>query len=250
MELDLKKLNAEFEQQSATSIIDWTYKTFAPDTIKLSTSFGAEGMVLIHLLKDRLDQPRVFTIDTGRNFQETYDVWQEAIDRYQIEIEAFGPAAADLTGLLNKQGPNLFYKSVENRKQCCHVRKVLPLARALADAKVWISGLRRGQGEARKDIDIITWVEQHQVFKIHPLANWFEANVWEFVRNNNVPYNKLHDQGFPTVGCAPCTRPVRPAEGLRSGRWWWEEDEHKECGLHLEDGKLVPKKQAPNNYTI
>ena len=249
MDIDIKALNEQFEDQSATSIIQWVYETFDRSEVKLSTSFGAEGMVLIHMLKEAVDQPRIFTIDTGRNFQETYDVWQEAINRYQIEIEAFYPDPQDLAELQNRAGPNLFYESVENRKQCCHVRKVKPLKKALADAKVWISGLRRQQGEMRRELDFVSWVEQHQVYKICPLANWFESNVWEFIRQNGVPYNKLHDQGFPTVGCAPCTRPVRPAEDIRSGRWWWEKDEAKECGIHLEDGKLKPKK-PPINYNI
>jgi len=249
MKLDVSALNQELENQSATAIISWVYDTFDPGSVKLSTSFGAEGMVLIHLLKARIPSPRVFTIDTGRNFQETYDVWQEALDRYRIGIETYYPDPADIAQLVNKKGPNLFYRSVENRKQCCHIRKVKPLVHALADAEVWISGLRRQQGDERRDIDIISWVEQYQVYKICPLANWFETNVWEFIRNNQVPYNKLHDQGFPTIGCMPCTRPVRPAEGIRSGRWWWEEGEKKECGIHLEDGKLKPEK-PPVNYSI
>ena len=165
MQLDIQKLNSEFEKQSATSIIDWTFKTFDPESVKLSTSFGAEGMVLVHLLKERIEKPRIFTIDTGRNFQETYDIWQEAMDRYQIDIEAFHPDPADLAELTNREGPNLFYKSVENRKKCCHVRKVRPLRKALAGAKVWISRLRRKQGETRETIEILSWVEQYQVFK-------------------------------------------------------------------------------------
>jgi phosphoadenosine phosphosulfate reductase len=229
--------------------VEWVYKTFSSSEVKLSTSFGAEGMVLIHLLKQMVDEPRVFTIDTGRNFQETYDVWQEVVDRYKIHIEAFGPDPADLAVLVNEVGPNLFYASVENRKNCCHVRKKKPLKKALADAKVWISGLRRQQGQTRQHLDIISWVEDHQVLKVCPLANWFEANVWEYIRENGVPYNKLHDKGFPTIGCAPCTRPVRPAEDMRSGRWWWEADEAKECGIHFEDGKLVRDK-PPVNYKI
>jgi phosphoadenosine phosphosulfate reductase len=248
MELDLTALNEQFDGRSATSIIHWVYETFDPSVVKLSTSFGAEGMVLIHLLRQEVEKPRVFTVDTGRNFQETYDVWQEAMDKYQIEIETFGPDPADIAELTKKDGPNLFYKSVENRKACCYVRKVKPLKKALADADVWISGIRRQQGQTRRDLDFISWVEQHQVYKVCPLANWFEATVWEFIRENGVPYNKLHDQGYPTIGCQPCTRPVRPAEDPRSGRWWWEKDEKKECGIHL-DEKVEPKK-PPINYKI
>ena len=177
MEIDIKKLNQEFEERTASAIAEWVYKTFDPSDVKLSTSFGAEGMVLIHLLKQMVDEPRVFTIDTGRNFQETYDVWQEVVDRYKIHIEAFGPDPADLAALVNKAGPNLFYESVENRKNCCYVRKKKPLKKALADAKVWISGLRRQQGQTRQHLDIVSWVEEHRVFKICPLCGFVEESA-------------------------------------------------------------------------
>jgi len=249
MELDLKSLNAQFEDKSATSIIASLYDLYGESEVKLSTSFGAEGLVLIHLLAEAVKHPRIFTIDTGRNFQETYDVWQDVIDKYRIPIEVYYPDPQDIAALNNQAGPNLFYENVENRKQCCFIRKVKPLENALKDAKVWISGLRRQQGETRNDLDIITWVEKHQVYKICPLANWFESNVWDMIRNNHIPYNKLHDQGFPTIGCAPCTRPIRPAEDSRAGRWWWEADEKKECGIHFEDDKIVRKKPGIN-YSI
>ncbi len=241
--------NKSFEDKSAIYILEWAYRQFPKERIKLSTSFGAEGMVLIHLLAELVGDPRVFTIDTGRNFQETYDVWQEAIKKYGIQIETHYPDPREIAKLCNEQGPNLFYASVENRKRCCHVRKVLPLDDALADTDIWISGLRRQQGQTRSEIPIITWNEKYSLYKICPLANWLETNVWEFIRNNGVPYNALHDRGFPTIGCAPCTRPVRPAEDIRSGRWWWEQEEKKECGIHIQDGKTV-RRQPPPDYTI
>jgi phosphoadenosine phosphosulfate reductase len=249
MKLNLKALNEGFENSTATSIIDRIYELFDVNDVKLSTSFGAEGLVLIHLVAQAVEHPRVFTIDTGRNFQETYDVWQEVMEKYKIPIEVYYPDPEDIARLNDQAGPNMFYKSVDNRKQCCFVRKVKPLKKALKDAKVWISGLRREQGITRNELDIISWVEEHQVFKVCPLANWFESNVWDMIRNNQIPYNKLHDKGFPTIGCAPCTRPVRPAEDKRSGRWWWEADEKKECGIHIEDGKIVRKKPGID-YTI
>jgi phosphoadenosine phosphosulfate reductase len=249
MTLNLEKLNETFDNTSATEILKWTFDHFEAGRIAMSTSFGAEGMVLIHMLVSMGLKPRIFTIDTGRNFQETYDVWEETIKRYGVEIEAYYPDPEALRELVKTEGPNLFYNSVENRQNCCNVRKVQPLTRALADADVWLAALRRGQGESRRELDIVARSEQHDVIKICPLANWFEENVWTYVRSNGVAYNKLYDQGFLTIGCAPCTRPVRPAEGIRSGRWWWEEDAKKECGIHIEDGKVVRKK-APTNYQI
>jgi phosphoadenosine phosphosulfate reductase len=200
------------------------------------------------MLVELVKKPRVFTIDTGRNFPETYEVWDAAIKKYQIPIETYYPRSKDIYELNTSAGPNLFYESVENRKKCCHVRKVIPLSDALKDAKVWLSGLRRQQGKTRKDIPIIAFNEKYQVYKICPLANWDEEHVWYFIRNNDIPYNKLHDRGFPTIGCAPCTRPVRPAQDIRSGRWWWEQPEQRECGIHIEDGKVVRKPKL--NYDI
>ena len=240
------QLNRDFESSSATDILKWTFETFDAEKVALSTSFGAEGIVLLHMLVSMGLKPRLFTIDTGRNFQETYDVWQALVDRYGVEIESYSPDPESLAQLLKGHGPNLFYESVENRKRCCHVRKVEPLTRALAGADAWLSGLRRSQGSSRRDLDILSRNETHDVTKILPLANWMEDNVWTYIRNNDVPYNKLHDKGFRTMGCAPCTRAVRPAEDLRAGRWWWEDEAQKECGIHIEDGKIVRQKPTRN----
>ncbi|MBD3346703.1 MAG: phosphoadenylyl-sulfate reductase [Chitinivibrionales bacterium] len=242
-------VNKQLGDKNAFEILQWCYEEFPPEKIKLSTSFGAEGMVLLHMLASLGVRPRVFTIDTGRNFQEYYDVWEEAIARYGITIESFHPDPEDLTDLVNHQGPNLFYASSENRKKCCYYRKVKPLKRALADADVWITGLRKEQGPSRSDIDVFSYSKENRVYKVCPLANWLEINVWEYIRNNGVPYNKLYDEGYPTIGCAPCCRRVGRAQDIRTGRWWWEKDEQKECGIHIENGRTQPRK-SPSNYSI
>ena len=248
-QIDLVQANEFLKDKTAFAILDWSYKKFSSEKIKLSTSFGAEGMVLLHMLKNSVKAPKVFTIDTGRNFQETYDLWDKVVKKYNIPIEVYCPEAEDLQNLLRTKSPNLFYENIENRKDCCFVRKIKPLKKALVDADVWISGIRRQQNDSRSDLEIVTYNQTHDVYKISPLFNWTESNVWEYIRNNGVPYNTLHDKGYPTVGCAPCSRPVRPAEGLRSGRWWWEKEENKECGIHIEDG-IVKRDKPASNWNI
>ncbi len=244
VDVDVNEWNERFETQSATEILRWTFAHVDANKVAFSTSFGAEGMVLLHMMVSMGLKPRVFTVDTGRQFQETYDVWNEAVQRFGVEIEAYSPDAEDLRRLLEGHGPNLFYESVENRKRCCYVRKVAPLQRALAGADVWLAALRRSQGESRQAIPIIARNELYSLYKICPLANWLEENVWTYIRSNDVPYNKLYDEGFKTIGCRPCTRPVRMGEDVRSGRWWWEESEQKECGIHLENGQVARTKKV------
>lgn len=248
MNIDLDTINQKLENATALDVLAWCYDSFSKDRIKLSTSFGAEGMVLLHMLIDLVKTPRVFTIDTGRLFQETYDVWQEVIDRYGITIETFYPDKDAVHEMVTKYGPNLFYSNVENRKRCCYIRKVVPLRKALSDADAWITGLRRDQSHERQDVPLVSFNHEHNVYKICPLLNWTEYDVWEYIRNNNVPYDKLHDQGYRTIGCCSCTRPVRPAEDTRAGRWWWEQKDTKECGIHIEGNKITRKK--PRNWTI
>lgn len=218
----------------------WCYDHFAPDEIKLSSSFLAEDVVLIHMLSTMVQNPRIFTIDTGRIFQETYDVWNKIIQTYKIKIETFFPDAEDVSKMVSDKGPNLFYDSVENRKTCCHVRKVKPLRNALNDARLWIAGLRRSQSDSRRETPVFAYIEEHNVYKVCPLVSWNEENVWQFIRNNNIPYHTLYDKGFATIGCQPCTRAIGRMEDIRAGRWWWEEEtEKKECGIHFENGVLV-----------
>ena len=247
--IDLAAVNRALDGASATEMLSWCYASFPHDRIKLSTSFGAEGMVVLDLLVNLVKTPRVFFIDTGRNFQETYDVWQQVVERYGIAIETFSPDPADIEELQRAAGPNLFYHSTDLRKQCCHVRKVKPLKRALADTDVWIAALRRGQSEARADTPVVSYSAEHGVFKLCPLAKWSGDDVWEYIRNNGIPYHALYDKGYPSIGCAPCCRPVRPSESQRASRWWWEKDAQKECGLHIEDGKVV-RPASSTSWTI
>jgi len=202
-----------------------------------------------HLLRRVLDEhrlterPRVFTLDTGRLPQETYDVIEATYKRYGLRIEMISPVAADVELLVNECGPNCFRKSVELRKRCCRVRKILPLRRALSGLSAWITGLRREQAPTRTALAAEQWDEANDLWKISPLADWSSEHIWRYIRANDVPYNALHDRGYPSIGCAPCTRAVADGEDIRSGRWWWESPELKECGLHLADGKLVGAKK-------
>lgn len=197
-----------------------------------STSFGLEDQVVSHLILSQRLPIRVFTLDTGRNFQETYATWARTVERYEAPIEVFAPDATALEALLRAKGPNSFYTSVENRKACCHVRKVEPLARALQGQRLWITGIRADQSPNRTQWEPLEWDETHQLYKFHPLFNWTFEEVRAYVRTHNLPYNPLHDRGFVSIGCAPCTRAINEGEDFRAGRWWWENSSKKECGLH------------------
>ncbi len=176
---------------------------------------------------------KIFTLDTGRLFQETYDLLDLTNKKYNINIEVFFPDTEKVELMVKDKGINLFYESFENRKFCCHIRKIEPLHRALKNRDAWICGLRNEQSSSRQNTKVVEWDEQNGLLKINPLIHWSEAEVWDFIRQHNIPYNKLHDKGFPSIGCSPCTRAIKPGEDSRSGRWWWEMDGKKECGLHL-----------------
>lgn len=205
---------------------------FAGRTV-FSTSFGLEDQAITHLIFSNQLPIRVFTLDTGRNFQETYATWARTLERYQQPIGVFYPRAAAVEALLAEKGPNSFYHSVENRRECCHIRKVEPLRRALKDQQVWITGIRAEQSPNRHDMSALEWDEAHQLLKFHPLFDWTFQQVQDYVRQHNIPYNPLHDKGFVSIGCAPCTRAIRAGEDFRAGRWWWEDASKKECGLHV-----------------
>jgi phosphoadenosine phosphosulfate reductase len=222
----------QLTSHNAEGALQQSLQRFGSARIALASSFGAEDQVLTDMLVRIDPAARIFTLDTGRMFQETYDAMQQSVERYRIAYEVYAPEAADIAALIASDGPNLFYSSVENRKACCGVRKLKPLRKVLGTVDAWICGLRREQSITRTAVELISWDAEFGIYKICPLYDWSEAQVWEYIKSNNVPYNALHDRGFPSIGCAPCTRAVHPGEDIRGGRWWWESPEHKECGLH------------------
>ena len=232
MNLDLTQLNKEFEKNSAVSLLQWALKTFGKK-IALASSFGAEDVVLIDILIKFSPDIRVFTLDTGRLNEETYEVMEAIRRKYNIRIESYFPKAEAVESLERQKGFYSFRESIANRKECCGLRKVEPLLRALRDTDAWITGLRRAQGVTRVELRKIEADEAHPgLYKINPLADWTQEDVQGYIKKNTVPYNRLHDAGYPSIGCAPCTRAVKPGEDIRAGRWWWENPEHKECGIH------------------
>ena len=238
---NIAEFNRLLKGKSSGEIVAWALSYFGADGIALASSLGAEDQVLTDMLFKVPSRAAVFTLDTGRLPQETLVCLKETEQKYNFKYQVLYPDASAVEKMLKGKGADLFYESVENRKLCCHIRKVEPLKRALKGLKAWICGLRREQSVTRADLNIIEWDEANGLYKINPLIGWTEKQVWEYIRTNGVPYNKLHDQGYPSIGCAPCTRAVKPGEDIRAGRWWWEHPEKKECGLHFKGGKTVRK---------
>ena len=200
--------------------------------IVFSTSFGWEDQVITHLIFDNNIPIKVFTLDTGRLFTETYYVWNRTLENYGKPIHAYFPQAEATQKMLEEKGPNSFYESVENRKECCFIRKIEPLKRALAGNELWVTGIRADQSNHRMYMQDLEWGESNQIIKFHPLFDWSLDDVKAFIQKHHVIYNPLHDKGFVSIGCAPCTRAIKPGEDFRAGRWWWEDQSKKECGLH------------------
>jgi phosphoadenosine phosphosulfate reductase len=240
---NIEKIQAEIKGKSTEEVLTYFINGYGKDLI-LASSLGAEDQVLTDLLIKIDPKSRIFVLDTGRLNQETYNVMAETKEKYGISYEVCFPNQSDVENLLGKKGPNSMYESIDNRKECCNIRKVAPLRKKLQQSKGWITGLRREQSVTRTDLTIVEWDDAHQIIKINPLAAWSENEVWAYIKENNVPYNALHDQGYPSIGCSACTRAVKPGEDARSGRWWWENPDDKECGLHVVDGKLVRKKKG------
>jgi phosphoadenosine phosphosulfate reductase len=227
----------EIEAASPSEAIRKMAELFPGNTV-FSSSLGQEDQLLTDIIFKNHLPVKVFTIDTGRLFNETYELIDRTIARYKQPIHIYFPEAGDVEAFVLEKGVNSFYESVENRKECCFIRKVKPLARALKGAKVWITGLRAEQSDNRKDMSMIEWDEKRELYKFNPLINWTYDEMVAYLKENNVPYNPLHDNGFISIGCAPCTRAIEPGEDARAGRWWWETSK-KECGLHVQEVKKV-----------
>jgi phosphoadenosine phosphosulfate reductase len=209
-----------------------------------ASSLAAEDMVLTDMILRAKLPIRIFTLETGRLHAETLSVLDSIRKAYSYDVVLYRPQPEEVDGYVRQNGLNAFYDSIEMRKECCRIRKIEPLNRALAGNKAWITGQRRAQSTTRAGLDVQENDEAHGMTKFNPLADWSEENVWHYIRSNNVPYNPLHDKGYPSIGCEPCTRAIEPGEDVRAGRWWWENPETKECGLHVVDGKLVRIKQV------
>jgi phosphoadenosine phosphosulfate reductase len=234
LEIDFVSAQRDLAGDSGEAVIDWVVDRFGVQSVALACSFGAEDVVLVDIIARHHRNLPIFVLDTGRLHQETYDVMDRCRERYGLDFEIYNPQTIPLQAMLRERGPNSFYRSVDDRKTCCEIRKVEPLRRALAGREAWITGLRREQSVTRTSLAKIERDDAHGgIAKLNPLADWTEERVWEYIRAHDVPYNALHDRGFPSIGCAPCTRAIHPGEDVRAGRWWWESPEHKECGLHL-----------------
>lgn len=220
----------EIENSSLPEAIRLVTALF-PGEVVFSSSLGQEDQVLTDVIFKNDLPVKIFTIDTGRLFNETYELLDRTTARYKKPIQVYFPEAADVETFVAEKGINSFYESVDNRKQCCYIRKVIPLNRALKGAKVWITGLRAEQSNNRQQMPMIEWAEDKQLYKFNPLIRWSYDEMISYINEYNVPYNRLHDKGFISIGCAPCTRAIEPGEDARAGRWWWEASQ-KECGLH------------------
>ena len=202
-----------------------------PGQVVFSSSLGQEDQVLTDAICMNKIGIEIFTLDTGRLFYETYDLIEKTNARYKTKLKIYFPEAKEVEDFVFLNGINGFYDSIENRKECCYIRKVMPLNRALAGAKVWVTGLRAEQSANRKAMPMIEWEEDRQLYKFNPLIKWSYDEMIEYIKKHHVPYNVLHDKGFTSIGCSPCTRAIEPGEDARAGRWWWETSK-KECGLH------------------
>jgi phosphoadenosine phosphosulfate reductase len=227
----VKQLNEKFKGLSAVEVLEFFLSKYK-GKIALASSLGAEDQILTEMVCAIDKEAKIFTLDTGRLFPETYDLIHRSNSKYGIKMQVYFPDAGRVEEMVNNKGINLFYESIENRKLCCGIRKIEPLKRAFKGLDVWICGLRREQSVTRSDMQVVEWDEGNNLIKINPLIEWSEKYVWDYIKEKKIPYNTLHDKGFPSIGCQPCTRAIMEGEDVRAGRWWWENPDTKECGLH------------------
>jgi len=227
----IEQLNQQFDGHSPEEVLRFFLKEYK-GKIAMSSSLGLEDQVLTDLIVKIDKSTRIFTLDTGRLFPETYSLIDKTNNQYGIHLDVYFPDSNEVEQLVKTEGVNLFYNGIEQRKACCRVRKIGPLKRAFMGLEVWICGLRREQSVTRQAVQLVEWDEANKLIKLNPLINFTEEEVWAYIKEHQVPYNRLHKEGFPSIGCQPCTRAVQPGEDIRAGRWWWENLENKECGLH------------------
>jgi len=232
MKQNITKINKQLRGLDIHEVLDYFFLRY-PKKIAQASSLSIEDQVLTDLILQKNKNIKIFTLDTGRLHEETYQVMNEINKKYQIKIDVYYPDYKNIQLLYKNQGINGFKESIENRKNCCQIRKIEPLKRALQGLDVWITGLRRSQSKTRENIQLVEWDESNSMIKLNPLVLWNEDQIWQYIKHNKIPYNKLYDIGYPSIGCEPCTRAIKDGEDIRSGRWWWEDPEHKECGLHL-----------------
>ena len=232
MNTEITNLLTAIETLSETEILALITEKY-PGKVVFSTSFGMEDQVITDFILKNSFDVKIFTLDTGRLFYETYTTWEQTNEYYHTKITPYYPEAQAIEEYVQNNGINAFYNSVALRQTCCHIRKVEPLRRALAGNKIWITGLRAEQSPHRQQMPMVEWDESNQIIKVQLILHWKTQEVLSFLRSHGIPYNPLHDKGYPSIGCAPCTRAVREGEDFRAGRWWWENKTNKECGLHL-----------------
>lgn len=228
---DIHILNQRFADSSPEEVLQHFMAKYG-NRIALSSSLSIEDQTLTDMMLKSNPKARIFTLDTGRLFPETYQLIDKTNLHYGIKMEVFCPQTENLQHFVREQGINPFYESIEKRHACCEVRKLEPLRRAFQKLDAWVCGLRQAQSVTRSDMQLVEWDERHGLLKINPLIHWSEEQVWDYIKGHHIPYNSLHDKGFPSIGCEPCTHAVKPGEDIRAGRWWWEAPEHRECGLH------------------
>jgi phosphoadenosine phosphosulfate reductase len=250
---ELAALRAELGALAPFPLLQAALARFG-DGLVVASSFGAEDMLIVHEAaragRELGIAPRIFLLDTGRLHQETYDLVERVRDKYDVRLEVYAPNTLAVESLVRKSGPNGFYRSIEDRQECCAVRKVEPLARVLATATAWVTGLRRAQSTTRTTVEVVERDGAHGgLFKINPLASMTDEVLWQELREQRIPVHALHAQGYPSIGCAPCTRAVAAGEDIRAGRWWWENPEHKECGLHRRPPSAPGRRVSPDAAT-